>query len=183
MSMEQLIGNQPIIITLDVDALLFQKLEQILQAGYSVVEINSISPDLLSEVLQTFPTLRIGAGNIVNTQQLEDCYQTGAHFITSPGFLPSMAQTAAIYSINFLPSIATMSEAMQAITLGCSCVRPYPANIQLCTILNKCLPSLRLFPAEIEWDEVEHFFNLPAVTAVSILNPDIRNLEKMTCVF
>ncbi|MCP0914498.1 MULTISPECIES: multidrug DMT transporter permease [Legionella] len=179
MMMEKLIGSQSIIITLDVDALLFDKLKQIAQAGYSVVEINCVDPVYLSTVLKDFPMLRIGAGNIIDVQQLENCYQAGVHFVTSPGFLPAIAQTANIYSINYLPGVATLSEAMQAMALGCHYVRPYPADLTFCTLLNKCLPLLRLFPAEIEMEEAEHFLNLPAVAAVSILNPESKHLRAL----
>lgn len=175
--MDKLIGTQSIIITLDVDALLFEKLKQIAAFGFSVVEINCIEQTLLSKALHDFPMLRIGAGNIINTQQLEDCHQAGVHFITSPGFVPAIAQTASIYSINYLPGVATMSEAMHAMELGCHNVRPFPADLAFCAHLNKCLPLLRLFPAEIEWEQIEHFLTLPSVAAISIINPEIKQLE------
>ncbi len=174
---DKLIGSQSIIITLDVDTFLFDKLKQIVSAGFSMVEINSAEPTLFKKALTDFPMLRIGAGNIISSQQLEDCHQAGIHFVTSPGFLATLAQTAEIYSINYLPSIATVSEAMQALATGCSHVRVYPAQLNLCSLLNKSLPLLRLFPAEIEWDEAEHFLNLPAVAAVSILNPEVKQLK------
>ncbi|MDP3706420.1 MAG: bifunctional 4-hydroxy-2-oxoglutarate aldolase/2-dehydro-3-deoxy-phosphogluconate aldolase [Legionellaceae bacterium] len=180
MMMDKLIGTQSIIITLDVDTFLFDKLKHIAQAGFSVVEINSAESSLLKKVLHDFPMLRIGAGNVINSQQLDDCHEAGVHFATSPGFLPTLAQTASIYSLNYLPSIATVSEAMQAAAMGCQHVRVYPANLGLCSILNKSLPLLRLFPAEIEWDEVEHFLNLPAVASVSIINPEISHLKNLS---
>ncbi|MBA2651994.1 MAG: multidrug DMT transporter permease, partial [Tatlockia sp.] len=163
MMSDKLFGNQLIIVTLDVDALLFERLEQIVQAGFSVVEINCSEQELLKKILNDFPALRVGAGNIISTQQLEQCFQAGVHFVSSPGFLPAIAQTAAIYSINYLPGIATMSEAMQVMALGCHQARPYPADLLFCASLNKCLPMLRLFPAEIEWNEAEHYLSLPAV--------------------
>lgn len=179
MLMDKLIGNQSIIITLDVDALLLEKLKQIAEYGFAVVEINCIDKTLLRKLVLDFPMLRIGAGNIINTQQLEDCHQAGVNFITSPGFLPGIVQTAAIYSINYLPGVATLSEAMQAIDLGCHNVRPFPANLAFCSLLNKCLPLLRLFPAEIEWEEAEHFLSLPSVAAVSIINPEVKQLQAL----
>lgn len=172
-------GSQSIIITLDVDAYLFKKLEQVLKAGFSVVEINTSDEKLLGKIMQEFPSLRTGAGNIINTQQLENCYQAGAHFVSSPGFLPAIAQTASIYSINYLPGIATISEGMQAMALGCHQARPYPASYNFCALLNKNLPMLRLFPAEIEWDEAEHYLSLPAVAAISILNPEVEQLNAL----
>ena len=180
MMLDKLIGTQSIIITLDVDALLFDRLQQIAQTEFSVIEINCVEESLLKKVLREFPMLRIGAGNIIDTNQLETCYQAGAHFVTSPGFLPAIAQTASIYSINYFPGVATISEAMQAMAMGCMHVRPYPANLSFCTLLNKCLPLLRLFPAEIELEEAEHFLNLPSVAAVSILNPENKQLRALS---
>ncbi|CDZ78670.1 KHG/KDPG aldolase [Legionella massiliensis] len=180
MMSDKLFGNQSIIVTLDVDALLFDRLKQIAHAGFSVVEINCCEQGLLKKILQDFPTLRVGASNIISTQQLEECYTAGVHFASSPGFLPAIAQTAAIYSINYIPGIATISEAMQVMALGYHQARPYPANLAFCASLNKCLPMLRLFPAEIEWDEAEHYLSLPAVAAVSILNPESEHLSALS---
>jgi 2-dehydro-3-deoxyphosphogluconate aldolase/(4S)-4-hydroxy-2-oxoglutarate aldolase len=69
---------------------------------------------------------------------------------------------------------------MSAMSIGYQHVRPFPANLAFCTVLNKCLPNLNLFPAEIEWEEAEHFLNLPAVAAVSILNPDKKQLSTLS---
>lgn len=178
--MDKLFANQSIIVTLDVDSFLFDRLKQISQAGFYVVEINSCDTVLLKKILQEFPSLRIGSGNVTSTQQLEDCYSAGVHFASSPGFIPAIAQTAAIYSMNYLPGIATPSEAMQVMALGHHQARPYPATLSFCALLNKCLPMLRLFPAEIEWDEAEHYLSLPAVAAVSILNPGAKQLSALT---
>ena len=177
---DQLLGNQSVIVSLDVDNFLFQRLEQITKEGFGLIEINSTDQKLLSQVISQFPNIKVGAGGIVDTQQLENCYRAGVHFASSPGFLPAIAQTAMVYSMNYLPGVATISEAMAAISLGYQQVRPFPANLAFCTVLNKCLPCLNLFPAEIEWDEAEHFLNLPAVAAVSIHNPDKKQLNAMS---
>ena len=176
----ELLSNQSIIVTLDVDPYLFDRLKQIAQAGFSVAEVNTSDPGLLQKILKECPSLRIGAGNITNVHQLENCYQGGAHFVSSPGFLPAIAQTAAIYSINYIPGIATVSEAMQVMSLGCHQARPYPATLSFCTLLNKCLPMLRLYPAEVEWDEAEHYLTLPSVAAISIINPESKQLTALS---
>ena len=179
MSIDKLLGNQSVIISLDVDNYLFESLEQVTKAGFNLVEINSTDPKLLSRVINQCPSLKIGAGGIIDTQQLEDCNTAGIHFATSPGFLPAIAQTASIYSMTYLPGVATVSEAMAAMSLGYLHVRPFPAKLAFCTVLNKCLPKLRLFPAEIEWEEAEHFLNLPAVAAVTVYNPDKKQLHAL----
>lgn len=180
MILDKLLGNQSVIISLDVDNFLFERIEQIREAGFDLVEINSTDQQLLEQAIKHCPSVRIGAGNIIDTQQLENCYQAGVHFATSPGYLPAIAQTANVYSMNYLPGVATISEAMAAMSLGYMHVRPFPADLTFCTLLNKCLPNLRLFPAEIEWEEAEHFLYLPAVAAVSIHNPDAKQLSALT---
>lgn len=180
---DQLIGSQSIIITLDVDALLYDRLEQVNKTDFKVVEINCADHTLLSKIIIDFPSLRIGAGNVIDTNQFESCYKAGVNFVTSPGFMPAIAQTANVYSVNYLPGIATLSEAMQAMAIGCHHVRPYPANYQLCNLLNKCLPLLRLFPADIGWEDVERFLRLPSVAGVSVLNPDTLQLSDLSSSF
>lgn len=177
--MDKLINNQSHIITLDVDEYLFDRLRQVSQAGYCFVEINSPDEQLITAVLQTFPKLKIGAGNIINVHQLETCFLAGTHFVTSPGFIPALAQTANIYSIQYLPGIATLSEAMQAMSFECFHVRPYPASLTFCSMLNKNLPDLQLYPAEIDCKKIDHFFSLPSVVAVSILNPEPAQLTSL----
>ena len=179
MKNELFLANESTIITLDVDSCLFKNLQQITLAGFKTVEINTSDAELLQKISKEFPQLRLGAGNIVTTTQLESAYLAGIHFASSPGFLPSIAQTASIYSINYLPGIATISEAMQVMALGYLQGRPYPTTLSFCTLLNKCLPTLRLFPAEIEWDEMEHYLSLPSVAAISTLNPDKKQLQAL----
>ncbi len=175
-----LFDTQPIIVSLDVDGSLLKQVQCIAEAGFSVIELNCCEKNLFQEILQDYPNLRIGAGNVINTQQLEECHQAGAHFISSPGFLPAIAQTASIYEINYLPGIATFSEAMHLMSLGYHQARPYPATYQFCASLSKCFPILRLYPAEIRWDESEHYLKLPAVAAISILNPNNEHLQALS---
>lgn len=179
MILDKLLGNQSVIISLDVDGLLFDHLKHVAEAGFSLVEINATDANLLKEAIAQFPSIKIGAGGIIEAQELEDCYNAGVHFATSPGYLPSLAQTANIYSINYLPGVATISEAMAAMSCGYTRIRPYPADLSFCTLLNKCLPNLKQFPAEIEWQQAEHFLNLPAVAAVGIHNPDKKQLASL----
>lgn len=177
MTFEQFIGSQSLIISMDVDHSIFDKIRQLANAGFSMIEINSSDPELLAQAVKLAPDMSIGAGNIVDTQQLENCYTAGVSFATSPGFLPAIAHTANIYSMNYLPGVATVSEAMQVMALGIQQVRPYPADLAFCNRLNKCLPHLRLYPADIEWEDAEHYLTLPSVKAVSIHNPNLKELD------
>jgi 2-dehydro-3-deoxyphosphogluconate aldolase/(4S)-4-hydroxy-2-oxoglutarate aldolase len=176
MLIDKLLGKQSVMISLDVDGFLFDRLNQITKSGFNLVEINSTDAKLFSSIKSQYPSLKIGAYGITDTAELEECYHAGVHFASSPGFLPSIAQTASVYSMNYFPGVATISEAMAAKSLGFHYVKPYPASLSFCTLLNKCMPKLRLLPNEVEFEEVEHFFNLPSVNTVVIHNPDMKQL-------
>ncbi|MDF1827864.1 MAG: bifunctional 4-hydroxy-2-oxoglutarate aldolase/2-dehydro-3-deoxy-phosphogluconate aldolase [Legionellaceae bacterium] len=177
MEFSSLINQQSVIITLDVDASLFNQLQSIEDAGFSVVELNNVEPAILSDAIKKHPSLRMGASNILNTDQLEAVQKAGAHFGSSPGFMPSLIQTANIYDFHYLPGVATPSEAMQAAALGCQHVRPLPATLSFCSLLNKYLPNLRLFPADITEEEAKKLLLLNSVSAVSILSPQLERCE------
>ncbi|NCT57388.1 MAG: bifunctional 4-hydroxy-2-oxoglutarate aldolase/2-dehydro-3-deoxy-phosphogluconate aldolase [Legionella sp.] len=169
-----LINKQSVIITLDVNASLFNRLQSIEDAGFSVVELNNVEQQILTDVIKRHPSLRVGASNIINTDQLEAVQKAGAHFGSSPGFMPSLIQTANIYDFHYLPGVATPSEAMQAAALGCQHVRPLPATLSFCRLLNKYLPNLRLFPADVTEEEADKLLLLNSVSAVSVLNPELE---------
>ncbi|MDF1678026.1 MAG: multidrug DMT transporter permease [Legionellaceae bacterium] len=175
--MESLVDTASFIITLDVDNTLLDKLKHIQEAGLSVVELNHIEPDILVDVLKAYPNLRVGVGNILNTAQLEQAHAAGAHFTSSLGFMPDLVQTASVYKFHYIPGIATFSEAMHAHTLGAQHAKPFPASLAFCMRLNKYLPALRLFPAEVTEEEAEALLKLPSVAAVSFINPALKALH------
>ncbi|OGV33233.1 MAG: multidrug DMT transporter permease [Legionellales bacterium RIFCSPHIGHO2_12_FULL_35_11] len=177
--MEDNVISSQFIITLDVDKSLFERLQLLVRAGFNVVEINTTDTDLLMAVISKFDTLRVGIGNITDVQQLENCYQAGAHFASSLGFSPNLAKTALVYSINYLPGIGTVSEAMQVMELGYDQARPYPADLAFCTTLSKYFPKLRLFPSAIIWGQADDYLTLESVAAVGILNPEHQVLHSM----
>lgn len=176
---DNFLSNNSIIISLDVDELLLDKLEEIAKAKFTTVEINSADSTILEKAIKEFPNLQIGAGNIVNSQQLENCCKARVRFITSPGFLATLAQTAEIYSVKYIPAISTISEGMQALAIDCHNVKVFPANIELCKIINNSLPLLRLFPTGVAIKDAAKYLNIPAVAAVIITNPEIIELKAL----
>lgn len=183
--MDKLIGSQAVIINLDVDANIFGKIDTISKSEWlNVIEINTADKNLLETIIKSYPNLKVGAGNIVNMEQLETCYQAGVRFITSPGFIPTLAQTANIYSINYLPGVATPSEALQAMHLGLMHLRPYPATLEFCKLLNDKLSGVKLYPAEVKFQDAHKYLNLESVAAISLVNPDLNilDMQKLECI-
>lgn len=172
--------NNQVIVSLDSDRYLIDRLTELEKAGLYFVEINNLAPAQLEELKTRFPKLKFGVGNIKTLQALEDAYQAGAAFASSPGFHPTLAQTALIYSFPYLPGVATLSEALGALNLGYQLVRTYPATLAFCTLLNRCIPELQQIPAEIEGDELDAYLTIPSVKMVSLLNPEKHLLSQLT---
>ena len=143
--------------------------------GAHFIEFHSTDKQLLKQVVQEFPQIKIGAANIINSQELERCCESGVAFVSSPGLLPTLAQTATIYNMNYIPGIATISEGMQALVLNCSVVKILPANINLCQELSKYLPMLQLIPANINIQDATQFFNIQNVNTVNLCSHDLKS--------
>lgn len=154
------------IVTLDVDHTLQQRLTDCVAHHVTLVELNSHDPALFQHLKKDFPSLCIGAGHIINAEQLEHCHLAHLPFATSPGLLPALVHTADLYHLPYLPSIATFSEAMQAHALGCTHIRPLPATLSFCTQLSRYFPQLALFPAEVLPHESTALSQLPTVKSL-----------------
>ena len=174
-----LYSNESIILSLIADDLLEKRIEHALQAGFKRIEVETHDMTRLKAIKAKFPDIILGAGLVITTHQLEACYLANVDFVTSPGFLPALVQTAAIYSINYLPGVATISEAMQVFALGCNQVRPLPASVSFCQTLSRYMPELAQVPAEIDWDVAEQFLSIPAVSSICINNPEANHIKAM----
>ncbi len=159
-----------IMISLAVNDDLFDHLTRINESMIGCVDLQSADPVLLKQVVHDFPTLCIGSSLITTVQQLEECHRSGINFMTSPGFLPHLVQTASIYEIPYIPGIATLSEAMQVSALGHSRVRLCPSSLSLCHRLSLYLPHLRLYPSHVSWHDHHHYLALPNVKTVSLVD-------------
>lgn len=169
---QDLFGKQPLIISLDVDSVVHQKIEQLVSAGIQNIELMSYSPTVLAKTKQRFPEIKLAQGNIQTIEELEQAYILGLDFLSSPGFLAPLAQTAQIYKMPYMPGINSMSEAMQARAMGFHDLRVFPGDIKLCNLLSKYAPDLKIYPMNVHWDEIEQFLDLPNIAAIGLSDPD-----------
>ena len=78
---------------------------------------------------EKYPDMNIGAGTVINTQQCEDAISVGAKFIVSPGLSRSVAELCKEKGIPYYPGCVTPTEIMQALDIGITTVKFFPANI------------------------------------------------------
>lgn len=76
-----------------------------------------------------YPDMSIGAGTVINKVQCKDALNAGAQFIVSPGLSVDVALLCKERNIPYYPGCVTPTEIMQALDLGITTVKFFPANV------------------------------------------------------
>lgn len=103
----------------------------LIAGGLRVLEITLRTPAALGAVTvlaKTFPEACIGAGTIVEADQIEAAAKAGASFLVSPGAAPRLIEAAVRAPLPFLPGVATASEAMALRERGFRAMKFFPAE-------------------------------------------------------
>jgi len=79
-------------------------------------------------MVQNFPQMCVGAGTVLNSNQVDVAIQSGAQFIVSPGLNPKTVQHCIDKNIPVVPGITSPSEIEQALELGLDVVKFFPAE-------------------------------------------------------
>jgi 2-dehydro-3-deoxyphosphogluconate aldolase/(4S)-4-hydroxy-2-oxoglutarate aldolase len=70
----------------------------------------------------------VGAGTVLNADQLDQAKRAGAQFVVSPGCTPALAQAVRTSGTPFLPGVQTVSEAMALTEQGFQLLKFFPAD-------------------------------------------------------
>lgn len=113
----------------------------------------------------------VGAGTVLNPQDLRAVEQAGARFAISPGLSPGMLTAADNSSLPYLPGAATASEAMTLLERGYRLQKFFPAapagGADLLRALAGPLPAIRFCPTGgIDAANAESYLRLPNVICV-----------------
>jgi 2-dehydro-3-deoxyphosphogluconate aldolase / (4S)-4-hydroxy-2-oxoglutarate aldolase len=101
------------------------------KGGLSVLEVTLRTPvalDALRAMAAEVPEAVLGAGTVLNAQQLDQARRAGARFLVSPGCTRALAEAARASGMPFLPGIQTVSEAMALADLGFRLMKFFPAD-------------------------------------------------------
>lgn len=77
---------------------------------------------------EKFPDMCVGAGTVLNADQVDAAADAGAEFIVSPGFNAKTVKYCIKKNIPVTPGISTPGEIEQAIELGLEVVKFFPAE-------------------------------------------------------
>lgn len=78
---------------------------------------------------KNFPEILVGAGTVINAEQAERALRAGAKFIVSPGLSQSVAEVCKRAGADYLPGCVTPMEIEEALALGITTVKFFPAHV------------------------------------------------------
>lgn len=84
--------------------------------------------DALQQVKDQVPQMVLGAGTVLDAQQVAAVVSAGVDFAVSPGLDPSVVEAAVSAGLPFAPGVMTPSEIGTAIKLGCLDLKFFPAE-------------------------------------------------------
>jgi 2-dehydro-3-deoxyphosphogluconate aldolase/(4S)-4-hydroxy-2-oxoglutarate aldolase len=121
----------PVIPVLVIDDVAFARpiAEALVAGGLPALEVTLRTPAALDAIrdMAKVKNAVVGAGTVLNKQDLEAAVEAGACFIVSPGLTRSLAKAANETGIPFLPGIATASDIMRGLNLGLNRFKFFPA--------------------------------------------------------
>jgi 2-dehydro-3-deoxyphosphogluconate aldolase/(4S)-4-hydroxy-2-oxoglutarate aldolase len=142
--------------------------------GLTVVEVTLRTPvalEVISAMRQACPEMVIGAGTILNAQNISDARNAGAEFGVSPGTSPALLQAILDSGWNFIPGCATPSEAITLAEASFKVVKLFPAEVvgglAMLKSLASPLPHIQFMPTGgVRLDKVAEYIAQPNVAAL-----------------
>ncbi len=99
--------------------------------GCNCIEITfrtDAAAESISQIAREVPEMRVGAGTLLTPDQVIRAKQAGATFGVAPGFDPVVVKAAQEQGLPFAPGVATASEICQALSMGCTFQKFFPAE-------------------------------------------------------
>ncbi|HEU0203150.1 MAG TPA: bifunctional 4-hydroxy-2-oxoglutarate aldolase/2-dehydro-3-deoxy-phosphogluconate aldolase [Burkholderiaceae bacterium] len=132
MKLDEILSLAPVIpvIVLD-DAAQAKPLAAALAAGgLRVLEVTLRTNAALESIsrMREVDGVIVGAGTVLDAEQLRAAIDAGAQFAVSPGLTPPLARAAQAASIELLPGVVTASEVMVARESGFRQLKFFPAE-------------------------------------------------------
>lgn len=84
--------------------------------------------DAIKVMSDKFPEMLVGAGTVLTKEQVDKAVESGAKFIVSPGLNPEVVKYCVDKNIPVVPGTANPSDIEQAIALGLTTVKFFPAE-------------------------------------------------------
>lgn len=104
----------------------------LLMEGFRCIEISLSSPNATRSIesirSQLDGKLLVGAGTVLDVQQVEECRSAGAQLIVSPNVDPAVVAASKANGLISIPGVLTPTEALVAMRAGADALKLFPAE-------------------------------------------------------
>ena len=151
------------------------KILSVLKAdGINCAEITfrtACAREAIEYACRKYPEMSIGAGTVINAEQCGAALKAGAKFIVSPGLSVSVAEVCRENGVPYYPGCVTPTEIMQALELGITTVKFFPASIygglKALKALSAPFPQVRFIPTGgVDRGNIDEFLSFDKVVAI-----------------
>lgn len=180
----------PVVVIKDLDETI-PVLQALCDGGIPAAEITfrtACAADAIRMGAKNFPNMAIGAGTVINGAQAKEAIAAGATFVVSPGLSAEVAEVCREAEIPYFPGCATPTEIMQALALGITTVKFFPANVygglSAIKALSGPFPQVKFLPTGgVGPDNINEFLAFEKIVAVGgsfMMKGDIKeNCKKL----
>ncbi len=146
----------------------------LLDGGLTIAEVTLRTPagvGAIEAMKAAAPELMVGAGTVLNGEDVRCSMDAGADFLVSPGMSPGLLAALGKHKLLMIPGVATASEAMSRHEEGFEMLKLFPASIAggvpALKALAGPLPHLQFMPTGgVGADNAGDYLALPNVVAV-----------------
>lgn len=103
----------------------------LIDGGLPAAEVTfrtSAAAEAIGRIKKAYPNMLVGAGTVLSIEQAELAVKSGAEFIVSPGFNPKVVSWCIENNVPVVPGTSTPSEIEQALEMGLTAVKFFPAE-------------------------------------------------------
>lgn len=83
---------------------------------------------VIESITKGFPDMLVGAGTVLTCEQVDKAISAGAKFLVAPGFNPVVIKHCLDKGVLFIPGVSSGSEIEQALDMGLTAVKFFPAE-------------------------------------------------------
>lgn len=140
--------------------------------------------EAIALAVEKFPDMNVGAGTVINAKQCQQALDAGAKFIVSPGLSVEVAKVCQANNVPYYPGCVTPTEIMQALDLGITVVKFFPANVygglKALKALAAPFPQIKFIPTGgVDRSNLDEFLAFDKVFAVGGSFMVKESLDKM----
>lgn len=103
----------------------------------------------LTSHFSNYTDLILGVGTIYDSKTAHLFIENGAQFIVSPGLVIELGEYCIGKGVAYIPGVATITETITAMHLGCEMIKIFPANVigsAFAKAVKSVMPHLAIMP-------------------------------------